>query len=304
MLAIAWLIMPKVPRGRRTRSAEATGSSRHIRQIDTATAGLNPIVNCTELTSLFASPHRFGVVLRLRPANSPTTARTPQCHRSLSFQRITNPRQSFLAMPHCLLPSGLFLLVLAALRASAEPVTFEFTISHLEPFFGFPTDPVPDGSGYVTFDPDSFVPPGGDGFVGDSVHPLTTLSLGLSWLGEEYDMGNASLWGVNFRGGVPRSWGIGGTAQGAGCGQPFGCVQFATSDFDLGTNQDGTGFISIAVDQVPGFARGSVTWRRSDQVRVSETGGWESLICLILVACLAPLRARLLNRPDGSRSPE
>src|SRR5262245_25433818 len=158
----------------------------------------------------------------------------------------------------------IFALVVAAgaTTAQADPIRFDFTTTFTEAFGGFPTDPVADGFGFVIFDPDTFMPAGGNGFVGDGINALPSIAISFDWFGQHYDSSSAGLWGVNFVGGLPDSFAIGGLARSCGGIQTFGCVASASSDFDLATNPNGTGLVAFAIDGVEGNARGTVSWRQ------------------------------------------
>jgi hypothetical protein len=148
------------------------------------------------------------------------------------------------------------LLALGASIAQAEPIKYEFTITTLDPILGFPDDPVAEGSGYVVFDPELFIPASGEGRVEDSVNGLPTIDLSFDWLGQHYDLATGSLWFVDFYEGQPGYWGIGGRVN--TCGVPistFGCIGGGTTDFELtGIWESVTAVVAIA--GVPGFAYG------------------------------------------------
>jgi PEP-CTERM motif len=176
-------------------------------------------------------------------------------------------------------------LTLCASVAIAVPVKYEFTITSLEAVGGFPDEPVADGFGYVVFDPELFIPASGEGRVDDSTNGLPTIDLSFDWLGQHYDVSTASLWAVDFYGGVPGFWAIGGRVN--TCGVPwstFSCIGEGQSDFGLTYLPSGRISTVVAITGSEGFAFGDGTWQ---QVPVAEVPVPEPATLGMLAAGLA-----------------
>ena len=168
------------------------------------------------------------------------------------------------------------LLLVLALPANAVPVRFDFVTSAPTDGTLSSTPPV-EGFGYVVFDTDLAGLADSNGRVGDGNTPLATIDVQFNWLGQEYNLTNATLGAVTFSGGMPIAWQIDAltespfcnTASSGGIFNRFDCVQFGTDDFTLSAFAGGSGTVLLSTSQDTSYARANVMWTQG-QVAVPE----------------------------------